>query len=46
MYVIGLDMEACSKFWNRIISCWIHFSKSDLLDVIGVILSIYKMLFL
>ena len=29
-------MEACSKFWNQIISYWIHFSKSVLLDVIAV----------
>ena len=37
MYVIiGLHMEACSKFWNQIISYWIHFSKSVLLDVIAV----------
>jgi len=29
-------MEACSKFWNQIISCWIHFSESVLLGVIAV----------
>jgi len=36
MYVIGPHMEACSKFWNRIISCWIYFSENGLLDVIAV----------
>ena len=36
LFIIGLHMEACSKFWNQIISCWIHFSESVLLGVIAV----------